>query len=135
MSKKMDEKTAKDLLGFGGSFGTYDLGLITREENGLSPEELTNEVRDKETRSLLEERRLQARQEGKKAGRPKGENSEKETRMTFIIDKIQLSKIKQIAYDEGTFIKEILFDALAMYLKKYEKDNGEVIPKGRSKII
>lgn len=131
----MDEKKAKDLLGFEGSFGTYNLGLVATEKSGLSREELEEEISDSETRSLLEKRRLQARQEGRKAGRPKGENSEKETRMTFIVDKRQLSKMKQIAYDEGVFIKEILFEALEMYIKKYERENGEVIPSGRSKLI
>jgi len=132
MSKKLDERKAREMLGYRSSFGTYDLNLLSREEKNLSGEELTKEIQDPETRSLLEERRLQARLDGKKAGRPRGENSQNETRMTFIIDKTQLSKIKEIAYQEGVFVKDILFASLEMFIGNYEEENGEVIPKGRS---
>lgn len=130
----MDKKNTMDILDFEENLKAYGMNVVAKEKDGLTPEELTNEIKDPVTRSLLEERRLRAMTEGRrKAGRPKGDNSENEMRMTFVTDKVQLSKIREIAHKTGIFVKDILFEAFRMYLDKYEKENGEVNPQYHSK--
>ena len=73
-------------------------------------------------------------QERKRRGRPRNEDSDKETRMTFIVDKTQLEKIREIGYRERKFTKEILYKALEDLISDYEARNGEVVPKGKSKL-
>lgn len=73
-------------------------------------------------------------QERKRRGRPRNEDSDKETRMTFIVDKTQLEKIREIGYRERKFTKEILYKALEDLISDYEARNGEVIPKRKSKL-
>lgn len=137
-SKIKDEKKAKDLFGYNSSFGSYDLSLVAEEKENLSAEELTKFLEDDETRRAVEElraRRTEAAQAARKPrGRPRNEDSDKETRMTFIVDKTQLEKIREIGYRERKFTKEILYKALEDLISDYEARNGEVIPKGKSKL-
>lgn len=135
MSKIKDEKTAKKLFGYSSSFGSYDFSSVAEEKKDLNSEELTEALSDEETRNAvkeLRERKIANQQAGR--GRPRKENSDKETRMTFVVDKVQLEKIREIGYRERLFIKEILFSALERYISGYEKRNGEVIPSGKSKL-
>lgn len=134
MSKIKDEKTAKEMFGYSPSFGTYDLSLVAEEKKDLSQDELIEEVSDKETKTALQERKKVRQQEGRKRGRPRKEGSQEVTRMTFIVNKVQLEKIREIGYRETLFTKEILYSALQKYIADYERKNGEVIPQGKSKL-
>jgi len=62
-------------------------------------------------------------------GRPKKEENEKGTRATLIIKNDNLEKLKAIAYWERITIKQVVNEALENYIKKYEKNKGEVKPK------
>lgn len=83
---------------------------------------------------LADNFKVDEEQERKRRGRPRNEDSDKETRMTFIVDKTQLEKIREIGYRERKFTKEILYKALEDLISDYEARNGEVIPKGKSKL-
>lgn len=74
-------------------------------------------------------------QSGKKRGRPKNENSDSETRMTFVVNKVQLEKIREIAYRHNLYEKDILYHALGEVIREYEEKHGEVIPRGKSKLF
>lgn len=53
------------------------------------------------------------------------EISKKETstkRVTFTLNKARFSKLKEIAREEKAFIKDIMGDLIAQYIKKYEND-------------
>ena len=56
-----------------------------------------------------------------------------EKRATFHINEEMLEKVKAIAYWERLTIKEIVNDAFANYIAKYEQEKGaiEPIPKKR----
>ena len=135
MSKIKNEKTAKELFGYSSSFGSYDFSSVAEERKDLNSEELTEALSDEETKTAvreLRERKIANQQSGR--GRPKSENSENETRMTFVVNKVQLEKIREIGYRERKFTKEILFESLERYISDYEKRNGEVVPSGKSKL-
>ena len=135
MSKIKNEKTAKELFGYNNSFGTYDLSFVAEEKKDLNEEELTEALSDEETKTAVRElrkRKIANQQAGRV--RPRNENSDKETRMTFVVNIEQLEKIREIGYQERLFTKEILFQALERYLSDYEKRNGKVTPSGKSKL-
>ena len=50
-----------------------------------------------------------------------------ETRATFIVDKILLGKLKEIAHMEGAKIKEVVEEALSHLVNRYEEANGKII--------
>ena len=79
------------------------------------------------------------REEKPKQGRPKTSTrkitnssqegtKENETRATFIVNEDHLEKVKAIAYWERIKIKEVVDNALAEAIAKYEKKNGPVKP-------
>ena len=51
----------------------------------------------------------------------------KETKSTFVVRCDQLDKLKAISYMERKMIKNVLEEALTLYIEKYEKNNGQVI--------
>ena len=51
----------------------------------------------------------------------------KETKSTFVIRCDHLDKLRAISYMERKMIKNVLEDALSVYIEKYEKENGEMI--------
>ncbi len=57
-----------------------------------------------------------------------------EKRATFIVDSGHLDSLKGIGFQENKLIKEILFDALELYINEYKKKNGS-IPEKRNKNI
>lgn len=132
MSKIKSEKDVKELFGYNNSFGRADLTQIAKEVKGLSQDELIDSLSDDESKTALLKRKVKRQQDGR--GRPKNENSDKETRMTFVVNKEQLEKIREIGYRNTLFVKEILFEALDRFIKDYEEKYGEVIPQGKSKI-
>ena len=135
MSNIKNEKTAKEMFGYNSSFGSYDFSSVAEEKKDLNEEELTEALSDEETRTAikeLRERKIANQKAGR--GRPRNENSDNETRMTFVVNKEQLEKIREIGYRERLFTKEILFEALGNYIHDYEDKNGEVIPSGKSKL-
>lgn len=50
-----------------------------------------------------------------------------ETKSTFVIRNDQLDKIKAISYMERKMIKNVLEEALSLYIEKYEAENGDII--------
>jgi len=135
MSKIKNEKTAKELFGYSSSFGSYNFSSVAEEKKDLNSEELTDSLTDEETKTAvreLRERKIANQQSGR--GRPKNENSENETRMTFVVNKAQLEIIREIGYRERLFTKEILYNALGDYIAKYQRENGQVIPNRKSKL-
>ena len=75
----------------------------------------------------------------KKVGRPKTSTrvitkssqegtKEKETRATFIVNEELLDKLKAVAYWDRLRIKDVINQALADAVTKYEKKNGELKP-------
>lgn len=58
---------------------------------------------------------------------------EGERRATFIVQDEHLDKIKGVAYWDRKDIKEVVSDAFAQYLTKYEKDNGKIKIPGNEK--
>ena len=53
--------------------------------------------------------------------------SHEETRSTFVIRCDHLDKLRAVSYLERKMIKNVLEEALSLYLEKYESENGEVI--------
>lgn len=51
---------------------------------------------------------------------------EDETRATFIVNESQLEKMKAIAYWDRIQIKDVVANALADYIEKYEQKHGPV---------
>ena len=61
-------------------------------------------------------------------GRPKKENDD--TRTTLIISAELLRKIKYVSLMENSTLKDIVDDALSLYVSKWEQDNGKIrLPK------
>ncbi len=50
-----------------------------------------------------------------------------ETKSTFVVRVVQLDKIKAISYMERKLIKNVLDEAFALYIERYEKENGSVV--------
>ena len=51
----------------------------------------------------------------------------KETKSTFIIRCDQLDQLRAISYMERKMIKNVLEEALSLYIERYEKDNGNIL--------
>ena len=51
----------------------------------------------------------------------------KETKATFVVRYDQLDKLKAISYMERKMIKNVLEEALSLYIQKYEKETGEIV--------
>jgi len=51
----------------------------------------------------------------------------KETKATFVVKCDQLDKLRAISYMERKMIKDVLEEALLLYIEKYKKDNGEIL--------
>lgn len=62
---------------------------------------------------------VKSSQEGTKEG---------ETRATFIIEEISLDKLKAIAYWDRKKIKQVTNEAIALYIKTWEKKNKKEVP-------
>ena len=77
----------------------------------------------------------------KKVGRPKDKTKRtpekssqegtknNETRATFIVNEEMLEKLKNIAYWDRQMIKEVIGEALSLYIDKWERKNGKVKPR------
>lgn len=133
MSKIKDENIAK--VGLSGLFGTGkpqptrptpEEGLTSTKEIDLSPEELLDTLKDDETKqALLNEVK---RRQYLKAGRPfKGEDREtgKYVRMTFLISPEKQERLREIALQEGLFIKEVLERGIDMVIAEYDNKEGK----------
>ena len=135
MSKIKDESIAK--VGLNGLFGGVKPqpvretpqpveGLTSTQETDLSPEELLNTLKDDETKqALLNEVK---RRQYLKAGRPfKGEDREtgKYVRMTFLISPEKQERLREIALQEGLFIKEVLERGIDMVIAEYDNKEGK----------
>ena len=60
----------------------------------------------------------------------KASNGIKEIRATFIVRAAYVDKLKAISYWERKMIKNVLDEALALYIDLYEKDKGSIqLPK------
>lgn len=66
-------------------------------------------------------------------GNPKEEKQKrkkyntKETKSTFVIRCDQLDQLRAISYMERKMIKNVLEEALSLYIERYEKDNGNIL--------
>jgi hypothetical protein len=133
MSKIKDETIAK--VGLNGLFGgvklqptrpTPEEGLTSTQETNLSTEELLDTLKDDETKqALLNEVK---RRQYLKAGRPfKGEDREtgKYVRMTFLISPEKQERLREIALQEGLFIKEVLERGIDMVIAEYDNKEGK----------
>ena len=59
---------------------------------------------------------------------------EEEIRATFIVNESALEKVKAIAYWDRVQIKDVIADALTIYINQYEMRNGpiqSVLSKGK----
>ena len=56
----------------------------------------------------------------------KKQSQKKEKRATFLVEINQYEKIKAISYWERRLIKDILFEALEVYISKYENKKGTI---------
>ena len=121
--KQIDEVGAKEKFRFSSSFGKDKLPV--QEKNDLSVEELKETLEEK---TILELRKEEVRREGlhKSKGRPKDEDFEDFKRMTFIVRKEYLTKIRLIGVRDAVFTKEIIDEALRMYLDQYERNYGKI---------
>ena len=133
MSKIKDENIAK--VGLSGLFGTGkpqptrptpEEGLTSPQETNLSTEELLDTLKDDETKqALLNEVK---RRQYLKAGRPfKGEDREtgKYVRRTFLISPEKQERLREIALQEGLFIKEVLERGIDMVIAEYDNKEGK----------
>ncbi len=57
----------------------------------------------------------------------KKERDVKETKATFVVRCDQLDKLRAISYMERKMIKNVLEEALLLYIEKYKKDNGDIL--------
>lgn len=65
----------------------------------------------------------------RKVGRPrKGESGSKTTeiRATFIVDPDLIRKVKFIFLVEGSFLKDVISNALTTYIETWETKNGKI---------
>jgi len=54
-------------------------------------------------------------------------DSAKETKSTFVIRCDQLDQLRAISYMERKMIKNVLEEALSLYIERYEKENGNIL--------
>jgi hypothetical protein len=52
---------------------------------------------------------------------------QRETKATFVVRYDQLDKLKAISYMERKMIKNVLEEALSLYIQKYEREGGEIL--------
>ena len=70
--------------------------------------------------------------DSKKSSIPETKQHMPETKATFVIRCDQLDQLKAISYMERKMIKEVLGEALSLYITKYESDNGRILlPKNK----
>ena len=50
-------------------------------------------------------------------------------RVTFVFDKRKLVKLKAIAKQEKAYLKDIIGDVVAEYIRHYEQEHGESLPQ------
>ena len=125
------DKSSLDLITYDNNFGYTDLSEILAQPVTEQTQKALIETFAKETQSALWERAVKARKDGR--GKPKGKNSEKFIAMTFRVNIDQLEKIREIGFRESKFTKEVLFEALDDYIRRYETANGEVKPRELAK--
>ncbi len=93
---------------------------IVGDRSNMTSEDLTNDINEKTT-------------EKRKVGRPRRDSdpgAETEVRASFIVNEMQLKKLKYISLMESKMQKEVLFDALKDYIDTWEDLNGEInIPR------
>lgn len=65
-------------------------------------------------------------QPSSKRGRKPNPNRENEERVTFIMDRGIIEKLRGIAYHKDKTLKVVTAEALSFYLADYEKKNGEI---------
>ena len=63
----------------------------------------------------------------KESKESKNERDDKETKATFVVKCDQLDKLRAISYMERKMIKNVLEEALLLYIEKYKKDNGDIL--------
>lgn len=125
------DKSSLDLITYDNDFGYTDLTeILSRPVTDKTQEELIKTFA-KETQGALWERAVKARKDGR--GKPKSKDSEKFIAMTFRVNIDQLEKIREIGFRECKFTKEVLFEALDDYIRRYETANGEVKPRELAK--
>ena len=59
-------------------------------------------------------------------GRPKKSGINDDTRSTFIVSSELLRKVKYISLMDDRLQKDIINDALSLYVSKWEEDNGKI---------
>jgi hypothetical protein len=96
--------------------GVKRIGAMFNELTDLlKAEESTKKGRPKTSTKVV----TKSTQEGTKEG---------EARATFIVREDLLEKVKLLAYWERVKIKDVLNDALAEHINRYEKKSGELKP-------
>lgn len=121
MSQIRNDKDAK--VGLSGLFGGARTTEAPNTENkdGAKTREDIIETLSPETKEALQ-KEIQRRQYLKAGRPPKGEEKEKDyIRMTFLISPAKQNRLREIALQEGLFIKEVLDRGIDLVIEEYEQ--------------
>lgn len=64
---------------------------------------------------------------GRRSREPRNERERENIRTSFMLNRNQYDKVREIALREGITIKELVYSMLELAIEKYEKAHGEVI--------
>lgn len=107
-------------------------GIIGEPQPMETRETLSNEaqetivVSDELKDALNRERTKNVGRPKKGVYSPERGTKEDETRATFIVNKKNLRKVKFISLIETKQIKDVIGEAIADYIAKYEQENGTI---------
>lgn len=98
------------------------------EAKGELPQEVeeTLQVSEELKEALNKERTKDVGRPKKGVYSPERGTKPEETRATFIVNKKNLRKIKFISLLETRQIKDVIGEAIADYIEKYEQENGKI---------
>lgn len=116
-SKIKNDNQARDLFGYAASFGKLQNGAAY-EINGLTPEELIDTIRDKEAKEELLRLHVERMINGRKRMTPIEEKPYK--RVTLLVDKAQLEKLKRLRVLSLKFEKDLIYEAFEDLFQKYD---------------
>jgi hypothetical protein len=85
--------------------------------NGSQPGEQETERIRSQRKFFLTGRRCKAPQEGNK----------EEIRTSFMLNRKQYDKVREIAMREGITIKDLVYSMLELAIEKYERKHGQVV--------
>ena len=101
-----------------------------KQETPTNRESLLNEL-SPELRRSIESGDIAGKRRRGRPTRITEDNPSSKT--TVILPSLLMDKIKALAYMEGRQLREIIEDAIATSVAKYERKNGEIVTKGEPK--